>query len=298
MMYSIITIYPPAPQLGPDRLGWKSDKKGLFTVNFAYNLLVGSVTTGGSFSWSSVWRLSLPQRICSFFFLLALRGGLLTNVERCRRHLCVDVICTRCRQSPEDLLHVLRDCACTRPLWLRVVPHDSMQFIFVPDYVKRDGLIEECKILLEQVKLAKVNVDGVVNHLTNAAAIGGVCRSDSGLQYAWRQGYCRVVIESDYQEAVCCVTNGNMLRMDNGLVVIKDWLLCQWEVQVRYVSRQYNAVADWLAKALRDHTVSTMFFKEPPDGICSLLEFDLQNRDVDERRYVASMTIESDLDFP
>ncbi|KAL4278402.1 hypothetical protein GQ457_03G028360 [Hibiscus cannabinus] len=89
------------------------------TVKSAYNLLVDSVTADGSFNWSGVWRLALPQRICSFLWL-ALQGGLLTNVERCRRHLSVDVVCTHCRQISEDLIHVLRDCFCTQSLWMSI----------------------------------------------------------------------------------------------------------------------------------------------------------------------------------
>ncbi|KAK9040814.1 hypothetical protein V6N11_015953 [Hibiscus sabdariffa] len=52
-----------------DRFGWKPDKKCIFTIKSAYNLLVDSVTTAGSFNWSDVWRLALPQWICSFFGL-------------------------------------------------------------------------------------------------------------------------------------------------------------------------------------------------------------------------------------
>ncbi|KAL4379818.1 hypothetical protein GQ457_02G032950 [Hibiscus cannabinus] len=276
MVESIVAIYPPATRLGPDRLGWKLDKKCIFTVKYAYNLLVDSVTTDGSFNWPGVWRLALPQRICSFLWL-ALRGGLLIYVERYRRHLFVDVVCARCRQSPEDLIHVLRDCFCTRSLWMGIVPQ------------------EECKIFLEQVKFAevrcvisnvdlrpvsqsvtpwccppsdwvKVNMDGAVNLLMNAPAIGDVFRSDSGewlcgfsrrigccsivnaklwaildgLQYVLWQGFHRVIIESDCREVVCCVNN---------------------------------------AKFLRDHTVSTMLFEESLDGIRSLLEFDLSSLD-------------------
>ncbi|KAL4341616.1 hypothetical protein GQ457_08G002120 [Hibiscus cannabinus] len=137
----------------------------------------------------------------------------------------------------------------------------------------------------EQKKTVKIqltdyvmmNVDGVVNPSMNATAIGGVCRSDSdgwifdfrrrigccsslnaklwaildGLQFAWRHGYRRVIIESDCREAVWCVNNGGIARMANGLVVvIKEWLLRHWEVQ-----------------ALKDHTINMIFFEEPPDGI-------------------------------
>ncbi|KAK8478191.1 hypothetical protein V6N11_020183 [Hibiscus sabdariffa] len=148
----------------------------------------------------------------------------------------------------------------------------------------------------------KINVDGAVHPSTSAAAIGGICRSDSGewifgfsrrigccsilnaelwvifygLQYVWRRGYCRVIIESDCREAICCVTNGDVAPMVNGLVVIREWLQPSWEVKVNHIFRQSNMVVDWLAKALRDHKVRTVFFEKPPDGIHTLLESDLQ----------------------
>ncbi|KAK8493807.1 hypothetical protein V6N12_018605 [Hibiscus sabdariffa] len=103
------------------------------------------------------------------------------------------------------------------------------------DYVERDWLIEECKIFLEQVKLAK---SWAILH---------------GLQYVWRQGYRRVIIESGCREA---------------------------EVQVRHIFRKSNTMVDWLAKTLRNHMVNTVFFEEPLDGTRSLLEFDLQNHNV------------------
>ncbi|KAL4310037.1 hypothetical protein GQ457_01G029300 [Hibiscus cannabinus] len=85
----------------------------------------------------------------------------------------------------------------------------------------------------------------------------------NGLQYAWHHGYRRVIIESNCREAFCCVNNinSNVVRMVNGLVVIKEWLLRSWDVNVNHI--------------FRDHTVSTVFFEESPDGIRSLFEHDL-----------------------
>ncbi|KAK8976704.1 hypothetical protein V6N11_047476 [Hibiscus sabdariffa] len=96
----------------------------------------------------------------------------------------------------------------------------------------------------------------------SATVVGGVCCSDS-----------------DDREAVCCTTNGDMTRMVNRLVVvIREWLQRYWEVKLNHIFRQSNMVYDWFAKALRDHTVSTVFFEEPLDRIHTLLEYDLQRR--------------------
>ncbi|KAK9020053.1 hypothetical protein V6N11_054548 [Hibiscus sabdariffa] len=46
ILHLILTVYPHAPHLGPDRLGWKDDKNFLLTVNSAYNLLMGHVSNG------------------------------------------------------------------------------------------------------------------------------------------------------------------------------------------------------------------------------------------------------------
>ncbi|KAK8624358.1 hypothetical protein V6N13_065704 [Hibiscus sabdariffa] len=60
--------------------------------------LSGSVSSGDGINWTGIWRLSLPQRIHAFLWL-AMRGGLLTNVERSRWHLTVDVVCSLYRQG-------------------------------------------------------------------------------------------------------------------------------------------------------------------------------------------------------
>ncbi|KAL4361266.1 hypothetical protein GQ457_04G037760 [Hibiscus cannabinus] len=64
-----------------------------------------------------------------------------------------------------------------------------------------------------------------------------------------------------------------MVQLVNGLVVvIKEWLLRSWDVQVNHTFRHSNMVTD-LVKALRDHTVSTMFFRSHRMGFvhCSSL---------------------------
>ncbi|KAK8683813.1 hypothetical protein V6N13_039859 [Hibiscus sabdariffa] len=59
---------------------------GRFTVRSPYFWMMGHVAISGSNASTKVWKLSVPKRVCSFYWV-AMRGGLLTNVERYLRHM-------------------------------------------------------------------------------------------------------------------------------------------------------------------------------------------------------------------
>ncbi|GMI94853.1 hypothetical protein HRI_003154600 [Hibiscus trionum] len=375
----IIAVYPPSPLLGHDRLGWRNDKRSIFTVKSAYNSLVSNQPMEGANVWKMIWRLPVPQRIRAFIWL-AFRGSLLTNKERTRRHMADDPGCSLCGHVCEDELHVLRDCVISRGLWRQVVDgnvyhnfyttplHDWLymnlvgngivarimdnwniffailcwkiwqrrnRMIFDPDVVENEDMLRACLCYMNEVVGArttlsamvgppsvvrrgegsdwkcppatwvKLNVDGAVNTTTKAAAIGGVCRTDGGdwlfgfnrrlgccsvlnaelwavlegLRHAWRCGFHRVEIESDSREAVDCVVAGSRVRTANALViVIEEYLKRDWEVAVKCVGRESNAVADWFAKKARDNELGEWFYETPPMEVQLLLENDQHQR--------------------
>ncbi|CAN1189279.1 Putative ribonuclease H protein At1g65750 [Linum perenne] len=63
-----------------------------------------------------------PNRVRHFIWLFA-HERVLTNVERCRRHMAQDNNCYHCPDSREDLLHVGRDCKLAKEVWLSLFPH-------------------------------------------------------------------------------------------------------------------------------------------------------------------------------
>ncbi|CAN1806131.1 Putative ribonuclease H protein At1g65750 [Linum perenne] len=71
--------------------------------------------------WNRVWKWNGPNKIKHFLWL-ASHDRLMTNVERKRRHLTNQVICSRCSLQPESLPHVLFECCFALQVWKAVLP--------------------------------------------------------------------------------------------------------------------------------------------------------------------------------
>ncbi|EEF32528.1 hypothetical protein RCOM_1158570 [Ricinus communis] len=77
---------------------------------------------GGLISWKVIWHWEGPQRIRMFLWL-AIQDGLVTNVERGRRHLTDFILRDRCKRESVTLLHALRDCPISRQQWIMLNLH-------------------------------------------------------------------------------------------------------------------------------------------------------------------------------
>ncbi|GMI74428.1 hypothetical protein HRI_001112100 [Hibiscus trionum] len=117
----VSAIPPPRPWYGVDQPCYRWEENKMFTIRSAYMRLEGDTAGSDSPCWRLLWGLNLPQRIRVFLWL-AMRGSLLTNVERMRRHLTSEGMCQLCRQGNEDIDHVLRRCPPARDLWSKLVP--------------------------------------------------------------------------------------------------------------------------------------------------------------------------------
>lgn len=93
--------------------------------------------------FKAIWRLGVHER-ARMFVWQALRGEVLTNAERKRRHLSGSDECAHCPGQAETLLHIFRDCVKSRALWLRfkspAVDADFMKADFAPWF--RANLLE------------------------------------------------------------------------------------------------------------------------------------------------------------
>ncbi|KAL4376633.1 hypothetical protein GQ457_02G015780 [Hibiscus cannabinus] len=151
------------------------------------------------------------------------------------------------------------------------------------------------------VDWVKINVDATVSTLDCTAAIGavfrdcegnwlcGIARSigrcnvllaelwaiHDGLLHAWSRGFRRIEIESDNLEAVRIVTSVSTALRESDLVLsIKRWLCKDWRVQVQYVGRGNNRVADRLAAKGRWLSHEPIVFLTAPDDVINLVEDD------------------------
>ncbi|CAN1767816.1 Putative ribonuclease H protein At1g65750 [Linum perenne] len=112
-----------------DELIWGPDPRGKFSIKTAYEILDVCSDTNSESRWRTIWRWKGPNRVRHFLWLVA-HGRVLTNYERCRRHIAVDNTCHRCPGTIEDLLHVCRDCPLAREVWTALLPQFATNDFF------------------------------------------------------------------------------------------------------------------------------------------------------------------------
>ncbi|CAN1162405.1 Putative ribonuclease H protein At1g65750 [Linum perenne] len=111
---------------------WGPDPKGKFSIKSAYEILDCSSLEDAGNTWRIVWKWEGPSRIKHFLWLVA-HERVLTNGERCRRHIAQDSSCYRCSGVQEDLLHVVRDCTLAREVWRSLFPVYVVNNFFTED---------------------------------------------------------------------------------------------------------------------------------------------------------------------
>ncbi|GMI87280.1 hypothetical protein like AT3G24255 [Hibiscus trionum] len=114
---SIVQLFvatpPPRSWFGSDCPGYRWTDNMLCIVRSAYSELAVRHEGENQRMWKLIWALHLPNRVKMFLWLV-LRKGLLTNMERQRRHMCADGTCAICQMGQEDIDHVLRRCPFAR----------------------------------------------------------------------------------------------------------------------------------------------------------------------------------------
>ncbi|KAK8541661.1 hypothetical protein V6N12_014288 [Hibiscus sabdariffa] len=86
----------------------------------------GGVAQGGeSQSWKTISKYRGLPRVHMLLWLI-LKGRILTNSERFRRHFSNESCCGLCGAVEEDLSHVFRDFFEARMVWSRVVKKDKL----------------------------------------------------------------------------------------------------------------------------------------------------------------------------
>ncbi|KAK8509994.1 hypothetical protein V6N12_035317 [Hibiscus sabdariffa] len=117
----ILSIKCPELCDSDDRCMWRWTANHTFEFRSAYSRPVGSSWSPKQAIWPIIWRMHVPQYI-SLFLWMAYTRKLLTNAERCRRHLSTTSTCVVCTDFDETIMHVLRDCGDTRHLWRQLLP--------------------------------------------------------------------------------------------------------------------------------------------------------------------------------
>ncbi|CAL1367953.1 unnamed protein product [Linum trigynum] len=129
IIQKITAVMVDALSSDEDQIFWKASADGRFTMKTAYLLSQPGSVEANDRIWKGIWKLPVPERVRCFTWLVLL-GRIATNVLRfCRR--CSDSPnCARCEDTPETVLHVLRDCPPARFCWSRWVPIDKQTEFF------------------------------------------------------------------------------------------------------------------------------------------------------------------------
>ncbi|KAK9030619.1 hypothetical protein V6N11_032041 [Hibiscus sabdariffa] len=117
----IMAIKCPSSTDGNDMCMWRWTPKHTFELQSAYFVLSSSRWSQKRAIWPVIWKFNVPQRV-RLFLWIAYEQRLMTNDERCRRTLSSNPSCLACSNPHETVLHVLRDCHCSRHLWLHFLP--------------------------------------------------------------------------------------------------------------------------------------------------------------------------------
>uniref|UniRef100_M1CC58 Reverse transcriptase zinc-binding domain-containing protein n=1 Tax=Solanum tuberosum TaxID=4113 RepID=M1CC58_SOLTU len=99
-----------------DRLIWKGERKGEFTVSSAYRELRPSEEQQAGWPWRMIWRTKIPYKVNFFTWLLA-KEEVLTheNLNKRKHNLCSR--CYLCEEQVETVNHLFLHCKWTDQLW-------------------------------------------------------------------------------------------------------------------------------------------------------------------------------------
>ncbi|KAK8559323.1 hypothetical protein V6N12_042602 [Hibiscus sabdariffa] len=93
VLQHIATIPPSRSDIGSDMVGWHWESNRCFLTKSAYTALSPSMASGCDQTWRKIWKLKVMDQV-KVLMWLAYHDRLLTNVERCRRHLGDSDVCS------------------------------------------------------------------------------------------------------------------------------------------------------------------------------------------------------------
>ncbi|KAK5833829.1 hypothetical protein PVK06_017692 [Gossypium arboreum] len=125
----IVSIPPPHPLIGPDKIFWPRTANGDFSIKNAYHMLKKATWNEKDSRWKTVWKYQGPHRV-RFFLWLTCKQRLLTNQERVRKGIGQNMSCLIFQYDTEDILHVLRDCSTTKDVWKYFVLKSCQELFF------------------------------------------------------------------------------------------------------------------------------------------------------------------------
>jgi len=107
-------------QVDEDRIIWKAEKHGRYSVRSAYRLCVSELIDS-SYNWrpgywSGIWNLKVPPKVKNLILRMC-RGCLPTRVRLLDKGVTCPTSCASCASNHEDLMHVFFACPFAIQVW-------------------------------------------------------------------------------------------------------------------------------------------------------------------------------------
>ncbi|XP_024155779.1 uncharacterized protein LOC112163738 [Rosa chinensis] len=116
---------PLSRRVGVDKIAWKLDKRGLFSVKSAYTIArdfsIGNVfassSNGDTYAplWKALWKANVPNKVAIFGWRAA-HNLLPTRTALTSKGYSGDLNCCVCLESVETLKHLFRDCSIAKDI--------------------------------------------------------------------------------------------------------------------------------------------------------------------------------------
>lgn len=111
---------PSIEQVQNDRLIWKAEKNGHYSVRSAYRLCVEELVDVCHLrqpgNWRDIWRLKVPPKVKHLIWRMC-RGCLLTRIRLQDKGVSCPTRCVRCTSEHEDLNHIFFKCPFGIQVW-------------------------------------------------------------------------------------------------------------------------------------------------------------------------------------
>jgi hypothetical protein len=111
---------PLVEQVHADKMVWKAEKNGNYSVRSAYRLCVEELIDIShlkrSVCWSSIWRLKVPPKVKNLVWRIC-RGCFLTRARLGDKGVHCPPNCVVCDDNYEDIVHILFTCPLSIQGW-------------------------------------------------------------------------------------------------------------------------------------------------------------------------------------
>jgi len=138
-----------------DRLIWKAEKNGNYSVRSAYRICIEEVINNDHLRkpgyWSGIWRLKVPPKVKSLVWRIC-RDCFPTRVKLRSRGVNCPSECVRCEDPHDDSYHILFHCPLAVDIWQSV----NMWHLISPSLSQFDNVPDIIFNLLQRLSAAQI----------------------------------------------------------------------------------------------------------------------------------------------